>query len=559
VDNTHGLRRWQQQALHHYTHNPQKDFLIAATPGAGKTTFALTLANELLRTRVVDRVIIVVPTDHLRTQWQNNAAAAGIDIDTKPNDAHARGAVGYVTTYAQVARSPVTHRRRCEARRTLVIFDEIHHTADGSSWGDAIGEAFTPAQRRLALTGTPFRSRADEKIPFVSYTEEDTGWRCLPDYEYSYRDGLRDGALRPVMFAAYKGQARWMNDASEVLAATLGSAMSKRSEQYAWRTVLHPRGKWLPHVIAAADARLTDIRDAGTPDAGALLLARDQDHARECAAIIRTVTGHTPTVVVSDDPRSSAKLSAYTTGSSRWLVAVRQVSEGVDVPRLCVAVWATTYRTPLFFAQAVGRVLRARGRHETATVFLPAVRPLLALAAQMEEHRNNVLTPRATPGDTHDLNPDWDPIHDTPEPSTVPTFTAIDADAEFAQVLHAGTAITPDTHPTVTDPGNGQLSLPGLASPEHTAHTLAARDHELKNTTHTAAAGETTSDTTTARRGQQLRAEIHASIQYGAHKTGQTPAHLYRLLHNHVPGPPTRIADERTLEKRRDWLLARGY
>ena len=56
------------------------------------------------------------------------------------------------------------------------------------------------------------------------------------------------------------------------------------------------------------------------------------------------------------------------------------VSEGVDVPRLAVGVYATSASTPLFFAQAIGRFVRARRRGETASVFLPNVPQLLALA-----------------------------------------------------------------------------------------------------------------------------------------------------------------------------------
>ena len=73
------------------------------------------------------------------------------------------------------------------------------------------------------------------------------------------------------------------------------------------------------------------------------------------------------------------------------MVAVRMVSEGVDVPRLAVGVYATTTSTPLFFAQAVGRFVRARGRGETASVFLPSVPALLGYAAEMERERDHVL------------------------------------------------------------------------------------------------------------------------------------------------------------------------
>ena len=73
---------------------------------------------------------------------------------------------GIVVTYAQVASHPTRHRVRTEGRRTLVIFDEIHHGGDAKSWGDSIVEAFGDATRRLALTGKPFRSD-DAAIPFV--------------------------------------------------------------------------------------------------------------------------------------------------------------------------------------------------------------------------------------------------------------------------------------------------------------------------------------------------------------------------------------------------------
>jgi superfamily II DNA or RNA helicase len=57
------------------------------------------------------------------------------------------------------------------------------------------------------------------------------------------------------------------------------------------------------------------------------------------------------------------------------MVAVRMVSEGVDVPRLAVGVYATSTATPLFFAQAIGRYVRARRRGETASIFLPSSEP----------------------------------------------------------------------------------------------------------------------------------------------------------------------------------------
>ena len=134
-----------------------------ATPGAGKTTFALRVATELKNNRTVDRVIVVVPTEHLKIQWSHAAARAGLALD--PHFTNANGVVnpqydGIVVTYAQVAMHPYKHYAVATARRTLVILDEIHHGGDAKSWGDGIRTAYADVERRLALTTRPFRLSA---------------------------------------------------------------------------------------------------------------------------------------------------------------------------------------------------------------------------------------------------------------------------------------------------------------------------------------------------------------------------------------------------------------
>src|SRR5690348_15188890 len=103
------------------------------------------------------------------------------------------------------------------------------------------------------------------------------------------------------------------------------------------------------------------------------------------------------------------------------------VSEGVDIPRAACLAWMTSYRTPLFFAQGVGRVVRARGRDESATVFLPAVRPLLTLAAELEQERNHVIPPPSAQDDSL-----LDVERPEPEPGETERIELIDADAAFA-------------------------------------------------------------------------------------------------------------------------------
>ena len=387
------LRAWQAAALKKYLSAMPQDFLAVATPGAGKTAFALRAATELLAAGDVHQVTIVCPTEHLKYQWAEAAARVGIRIDpsyTNSQDALGSRFNGVALTYAQVAANPNLHRARTDAHRTLVVLDEIHHGGDALSWGEAIREAFTPARRRLALTGTPFRSDA-APIPFVRYVDEGGGIkRSRADYSYDYAHALRDGVVRPVMFLSYSGQMRWRTRTGEEVAARLGEPLTKDMQAQAWRTALDPEGEWIPAVLAAADQRLTEVRRQ-MPDAGGLVIASDQARARAYAARLRTITGEEPTVVLSDDTGASSRIEAFAASTGRWMVAVRMVSEGVDVPRLAVGVYATSTSTPLFFAQAVGRFVRSRAKGETASVFLPSVAPLLKLAGELEVARDHVL------------------------------------------------------------------------------------------------------------------------------------------------------------------------
>jgi superfamily II DNA or RNA helicase len=541
------LRRWQIRALQRYLDTAPRDFLVTATPGSGKTTFALTLAGRLLAQRVVQRVIIVVPTDHLRGQWADAAARLGMWLDPDlPNSVGPvrEGTQGYVATYAQVATKPMLHRNRAEARPSLVIMDEIHHAGDGLTWGDGLREAFDTAKRRLGLSGTPFRTKADERIPFVAYEEDGDEVRSIADFSYSYGDALADGVVRPVVFAAYTGTSRWLNDAGEASAAMLGSG-TKKDEDKAWRTALSPTGRWVPHVIAAVDERVRAQRAAGIEDAAGIILANDQETARAYAAIAEKVTGEAPAVVLSEDADASQRLTAFTHGRTRLVVCVRMISEGVDIPRATTLGYLCSARTPLFFAQAVGRVVRARGAQETASVYLPSVRPLLALAAEMESARNAVI--RLTPRDDHDLDPDVERVAGE-------GFTALDADAQFAHVLTAGRAITAETLDLDEDDAD-YLGLPGLLSPEDMATLLAARDAKLRRQA-AEVSDEVAFTPATWRDTQEVRKDIHRMVSVLAARSGKAHGQVHAELRQVIPGPPTAVADYDTLVARHDHLMS---
>lgn len=475
------LRAWQAEALDRYFETEPRDFLAAATPGAGKTTFALRLAVELRARRTIDRITVVAPTDHLKRQWADAAARVGIRLDPGFRNAHGRSARHYhgvAVTYAQVAVRPALHRELTLSGRTLVILDEVHHGGDTLSWGDAIREAFEPATRRLSLTGTPFRSDT-APIPFVHYEPDAQGIRVSStDYDYGYGRALQDGVVRPVLFMVYAGSMRWRTKAGDEMEARLGEDATKDIHSAAWRTALEPTGEWIPSVLQAADRRLTEVRHA-IPDAGGLVIATDQSMARAYAEILERVCGEKVTVVLSDEKEASARIEEFSQGTSRWMVAVRMVSEGVDVPRLAVGVYATSSSTPLFFAQAIGRFVRARRRGETASVFLPNVPVLMALAGELERQRDHALDRRSGDDDDPGLDDGLLDSANREEKGSDAlqdefTWQALGSDATFDRVVYDGTDFG-----TFAEPGSDEeldfIGLPGILEPDQVAELLRHR------------------------------------------------------------------------------------
>ncbi|WP_372727010.1 DEAD/DEAH box helicase [Nocardioides sp.] len=567
------LRAWQTAAMEQYFSAHPRDFLAVATPGAGKTTFALSVAAELLGRRIVDRITVVAPTEHLKLQWAEAAARAGIPIDPTYSSGKGKTSqdyVGIAVTYAGVAVNPLAMRIRTENFKTLVILDEVHHAGDALSWGEGVREAFEPATRRLALTGTPFRSDVNP-IPFVTYAPGADGVpRSVADYTYGYAHALADHVVRPVLFMAYSGEMQWRTRAGDEITARLGEPLTKDLTNQALRTALDPSGSWIPSVLAAADKRLSEVR-RHVPDAGGLVIATDQDDARAYAKVLRQITGEAPTVVLSDEKLASKKITAFTESTDRWMVAVRMVSEGVDVPRLAVGVYATTTSTPLYFAQAIGRFVRARGRGETASVFLPSVPNLLGLATEMEVERDHVLGRRITDEDDifaaeQDLLNQAQAGESASGDEMLVPFEALGSEARFDRVLFDGGEFG---HAGEVQVGSEEemdfLGIPGLLEPAQMRELLQQRQSDRAKKQKAAGPKQSEPDTvaevSTHEQLAVLRRELNGLVAAWHHRTGQAHGITHAALRKECGGPPAAVASAEQLHERinrvREWAATR--
>ncbi len=417
------FRAWQKEALAKLEARVHSSFLAVATPGAGKTTFALGAIRRALVARDVRRCVIVVPTQHLKLQWALAAEQLDIQLDpdwsagdgTLPSDVH-----GVAVTYQQVAAKPGALRHL--VAQAFIVLDEIHHAADSRSWGDGIRHAFENAPIRLCLSGTPFRSD-QSAIPFVRYVGEE----AQADYEYGYGEALRDRkVVRPVYFPRIKGRMEWTSPDGSNHSAGFEDKIGRTLASQRLRTALDIEGEWLPAVLMKAHRQVMHLRQSDPRTAG-MVIAMDQDHARGIAKVLKDRTGVRAIVATSDDPDASRKIAAFTDGNDPWIVAVRMVSEGVDIPRLQVGVYATNTITDLFFRQAVGRLVRTTdaARQQRAYMFIPDDERLRHFAHGIAEHRRHSLRKPDTRDD--DLLDDPDAEGVAPELDQLSLFSAISA------------------------------------------------------------------------------------------------------------------------------------
>lgn len=565
------LRAWQRTALTKFLLHKPKDFLAVATPGAGKTTFALRVATELKSSRLVERIIVVVPTEHLKIQWSQAAARVGLALDPHFTNASAVNPAydGVVVTYAQVSMHPYKHHAVTSAKRSLVVLDEIHHGGDAKSWGEGIREAYSDAEHRLSLTGTPFRSD-DAQIPFVRYEEDGEGHLISrADHTYGYADALADGVVRPVVFLAYSGEARWRTSAGEEYAARLGEPLNAEHTARAWKTALDPRGDWIPAVLQAAHTRLLQLR-RNMPDAGGLVIATDTKTARAYAKILQELSSTPVAVILSDEPGSSERIEEFSHSTDEWMVAVRMVSEGVDVPRLAVGVYATSAATPLFFAQAIGRFVRSRMPGETASVFLPSVPVLLGLAEKLETSRDHVLGKPDRPQEGWDDEALAEANREETEQDEEPAYESLGADAELDSLIYDGS-----TYGTATFAGSDEeadyLGLPGLLDADQMKALLRKRQEEQldardeqerrreeiaradaearRSSGNVAAAERVASDEI-----PQLRKELNAIVSITAGRTGRPHGAIHTEARNACGGPPTALCTAEQLRDRIAYL-----
>jgi len=212
----------------------------------------------------------------------------------------------------------------------------------------------------------------------------------------------------------------WVTADGALASATFQDRLDPVGAAQRLRTALSLRGEWLPDVLSRAHATLAEVRRTH-PGAGAMAIAIDQDHARGVAELLRRRVGVRPVLAVSEDGEASARIAAFARGTEPWIVAVRMISEGVDIPRLRVGVFATATTTELFFRQAVGRLVRwTRGLGpQPSHMFIDDPRLRAHALAIAEQRRHSLRRGDDAPEEPEEVEPE----DEGPDPGAEPQLS----------------------------------------------------------------------------------------------------------------------------------------
>lgn len=413
MSKTPPLREWQLKAKEKIEQEwkmPGAKPLVAACPGAGKTLFSVTMARDALLDGRVRVVLVVSPTVNIKAQWVEQFADFNIDaVGEATNEMfrrrrvdgdHLTGGWSVVClTYAQLAQDHQLFAEIARRYPTLLIADEIHHADDSRAYGEAIAAVAEEAKLRLALSGTPFNS-CGGALAMCDSAEElnDEGRlvrKSLVTYPWSYGDAITVGDCRPVEFIKVMGRGtatyRSLTDSS-VFQTLIDLAKENKNDSIG--TLLDTDGEFMQQMCKEGLKALADVK-RHDPRAGLLVVARNKEHGARLCRLIESYCklneewrAYDTCEIYNDTPKAHERIKQLQNDRTDIVVTVRMISEGVDVKRLRVGLYATDYLTRMFFVQFVGRFIRWESRlddSQHARVVIPGHIELLAFAREIEQ------------------------------------------------------------------------------------------------------------------------------------------------------------------------------
>lgn len=386
-------RGWQEEAFKDiktaFIEDLRENYMLVAGGGSGKTFLAAHVFYYLKTQDIVDEVVIISPTVNIAKNWSVEMKVSyDIDIDHNYGFTHKwpGDCDGISITYQSLSFTDNIERlKRYMNNRIFLIIDEVHHSAKDKSWGDSIKYLGRDVGKRLLLTGTPDRGD-DNPIPYVEYEKlegDEKIYRLKYNFMYSYPQSVVDGVCCGIIFPEQIATGITYEGNERILAHNEGTPDEQKELFRDMVTVEESENCYVYKTFLKANDRLEQINQEREDNdrAGMIVCKRIEDAKNIYNLIVKNFGTHYVDLITSEDQgEASKKIDRFKYSKKSWLVTVRMVSEGVDIPRLRVGVYASTYTTMLFFQQLIWRFVRNPNqtlqKHDVAYVFIPQYNPL---------------------------------------------------------------------------------------------------------------------------------------------------------------------------------------
>lgn len=429
------LRTWQKEFIKHINSiksKGDKTYLLHAGVGSGKTLAATYFASQLVRDGW--SVIICSPSVNIKNAWAKEFQKFGIDsINNRYafiNNFRHDGYKGISITYQSLGENNIdlltNQGTKIVNEKTLLILDEVHHIGKKQSWGNSIEAIGDKCGFILMLTGTPTRSD-DNRIPFaeydLNYNPKSTKdkHKLKVNMSYSYGDSVRDGICCPISFRDVEIKADGVNgclDDSPQSTKILNDALTVRANNY------------VMEMVEEAGSVLDDLRYI-KEDAGGLIVCNSIKDAEDLSEKLDDCV-----LVTSKEEDGDVKINEFANSNKKWIVSVNKISEGVNIPRIRVIVYAKNYDTMLFFQQVAGRGVRNRNDDGMDSIdhcffYYPKYQPFVNNAKEIEDEINHIVDLQK-----EKPRPPKPPIKPVPDPCELEDF--MDVYAGSVGIINGG-------------------------------------------------------------------------------------------------------------------------
>lgn len=378
------LRAWQivcaDKALEKYK-SGRAHFFCQATPGAGKTVLAATVAKRLLSEGMIDFVVCFSPS---------LSTAEGIKITfSKVLDKSflgAMGCIGQSLTYQSLLSQCDDFWTSLRDYRIFVVFDEIHHCSgeeieQANVWGRKILTKIQGlATYTLAMSGTPWRS---DSLPIVMCRYTVPEGQLLVDYQYTLQQAIKDNVCRKPKLVLLDNEhlSVTSNDNFESF-SSIADLVKRTNNSY--QDIIQ-NDDAMEYLLRLGCEKLAEIRHI-SPEAGGLVVASSVQHAEKIKKILTQKYSQTTSIVTYRHNEPLNEIDRYRNGNTLWIVSVGMISEGTDIPRLQVCCHMSAVKTELYFRQVLGRILRVnQSKDQQAWLFTFAEESLVTFAERIEK------------------------------------------------------------------------------------------------------------------------------------------------------------------------------